>query len=123
MLVHLRVSLALDGAGHAGFRTDRHQRIDEVAIGLLLARQDTGGRPADVRAIEVQADAAGETLGILLAGARVRAGDACLDTIETGLDARREAIGVEDRGLRVRSRHLSDGVHDAKGCKQGAVRP
>jgi hypothetical protein len=87
VFVLLRVSLALLG----GFTTRELAELQgdakELAVGLILARQQASRGVADVCAIEVQANAERQLVDIVLREACVRTCQARLGALEACFDA------------------------------------
>ncbi len=107
MLHVLRMPLALftaqptrPGAGLK--RRPRHLRIER-----RLSREDLASGVADVGAVEVEPNTAGQHLYVPLAEAGVRAGGTGLFTVEAGLDALHQRVGVNSGTARIRLQHPS----------------
>ncbi len=90
----LGMLLALVAAEAAGCRAGLEGGLNHRRIEGCLTGQDLPGHNADVGAVQVQPDAAGQQLRVLLAQAGVGAGDTRLRAIEAGPDAFGENPGV-----------------------------
>ncbi len=76
VFVHRRVLRTLLGTDTTREGAQLDLLTDQLGVRLLLPRQHPSRRRADVRAIEVETNAACQCLRIGLAGARIRAGGA-----------------------------------------------
>jgi hypothetical protein len=95
VLVHAGVSLALVPTGPAGHRTCLEHRAGDFGVIAGVTGQHLAGGKADVRAVEVAADALAQLRDHLLRQARVGAGRTGLGAVETRLDALDEKLAVD----------------------------
>ncbi len=95
------VLLALITANAAGFGARLERRPSQPGLEGRLAGDDPARGVADVGAVEVEPDAAGERLGVILPKAGVGAGGAALGTVAAGLNALHQRGGINRGGARV----------------------
>jgi hypothetical protein len=113
MLVVGGVPLTLVAAQPAGFGASLEGCTRHLWLEGGLSRDYPAGGVANVGAVEVESDAAGERLGIFLAEAGVGASRATLGAVEAGLDALHQGGWVHRGGARVGLKHLLSVGHEA----------
>ena len=102
MLHVLRVALAFLAARAARLDAGLDDESRHPRLELSFPAEDISGRRADVRAVEVQANAADKRLHPLLPEARVRARGAALRAVVARLDTAAEDCRIHARRGRMR---------------------
>ena len=108
VLMVMRVTLALGGAGATRGQACLERRELRVRVRVGLAAEDAPGVDARVGAVEAEPDAAGQRFNIGLGEARVGADRARRGARGALVDARRERGDVGDEWTSMRSEDLFD---------------
>ena len=110
------VPVALLGAGGARRRASLDHRSNEADVGTALPGRDARGRVADVRAVESDADNAGQLRQVALAQAGVGAGGAAGTAIETLLGTPKERLAKIASRQGVQLHDLAEGHLPERAC-------
>ena len=81
--------------------TSLQQCASQRCVERGLAREHRAGRNADIRAIEVETDAANQGLDLTLAQASIGASRTSLGAVSTGIDAGGERLNIRYRLIRI----------------------
>jgi len=107
-LVHLSVLLAFVGAKAARAFAQPQRIHDQRFVRTGAARRQTGGRGADIGAVEIGADALAQLRDHVFGQARVGAGLADLGVFEHLLDCPDENVIGAAADIRMRGNHMME---------------
>lgn len=111
MAVPIGVLFAFLGTGGAGDGARLHLTFEALGIRFRLSRDKAARGHADVRTVEVRADAADEHLDLIFRQAGVRAGRAGLAALITGIDTFGHQGRVQLPLFGVRFQHFLNVTH------------
>ncbi|HEY5951336.1 MAG TPA: hypothetical protein VIV40_37845 [Kofleriaceae bacterium] len=112
------------GAQFAGEQAAVHLAAEDSKIWLLVSREDSTGRDADVGAVLIEPNAALEHRDVLLTQASITARRTSLRAVEAGVDAIAQLLACEYGVGRVGLDHLRRvHVSSSRSLARGMARP